>query len=203
MYQPPAFREDRLEVLHAAIRAHPLAVLVTAGAAGLEANLIPFLVEGEGRGVLRGHLARANPQLEALRAGGEALLVFQGAQAYVSPAWYAAKAEHGKVVPTWNYVTVQARGTPRVIEDAAWLLRQVDDLTVSQEAGRSEPWAVSDAPEDFVAAQLKGIVGLEIPIDRMEGKWKLSQNRTVADRKGVAAGLGDDAIGRLVEAGLT
>jgi len=199
MYRPPHFREDRIEVLHAAIRAHPLATLVTAGAEGLEANHIPFLIE-EGRpfGVLRGHLSRANAQLAALRAGAPALVVFQGPQAYVSPSWYETKVESHKVVPTWNYVAVHCWGTPRVIDDAAWLRSQIGRLTRAQEDGRAEPWAVEDAPEDFIAAQIKGIAGLEIPIARIEGKWKASQNRSDADRAGVAAGLGDHPMAGLV-----
>jgi len=199
MYRPPAFREDRLEVLHAAIRAHPLATLVTAGPAGLEANHIPFLIEDGGSfGVLRGHLARANGQLEALRAGAEALVIFQGPQAYVSPAWYAAKAESGKVVPTWNYVAVHCWGSPRVIDDAAWLRGLVGRLTGVHEESRPEPWAVEDAPADYIAAQVKGIAGLQIPVARIEGKWKVSQNRSDADRAGVAAGLGAHPLAALV-----
>jgi len=199
MHRPPHFREDRLDVLHAAMRAHPLAALVTTGREGLVANHIPFLVEDDGEhGVLHAHLARANGQLEALRGGGEALVIFQGPQAYVSPSWYATKAESHKVVPTWNYVAVHCRGTPRVIEDAAWLRDQIGRLTRSQEAGRPEPWGVEDAPADYIAAQIRGIVGLEIPIARIEGKWKASQNRSDSDRAGVAEGLGDDPMAGLV-----
>lgn len=191
MYRPPAFREDRPELLHAAIRAHPLATLVTHGPSGLAANLVPFtLVPGEnGPDLLRAHLARANPQLGDLRAGGEALVIFQGPQAYVTPSWYPSKREHGKVVPTWNYILVQAHGRPRVIDDADWLRAQIDALTAQQEADRSEPWAVTDAPPDYVAAQLKGIAGVEIAIERIEGKWKASQNQPAANREGIVAGL--------------
>lgn len=191
MYRPPAFREDRPELLHAAIRAHPLATLVTHGGAGLTANLVPFtLVSGEnGPDLLRAHLARANPQLADLRAGGQALVIFQGPQAYVTPSWYPSKQEHGKVVPTWNYILVQAHGRPRVIDDSGWLRAQIDALTTLQEAGRPEPWAVADAPADFVTAQLKGIAGVEIAVERIEGKWKASQNQPAANREGVAAGL--------------
>jgi len=194
MYQPPAFREDRPEVMHALIRAHPLGLLVTSGKAGLEANLVPFLIDPDGaeRGTLRAHLARANTQWQALAEGAECLVVFQGPQAYVTPSWYATKRETGKVVPTWNYATVQAWGSPRVFHDAAWLRPHVTALTASREAGRVAPWAVSDAPEDFVAAQLKGIVGLEIAVTRLEGKWKTSQNRPEADRAGVVDGLRAD-----------
>jgi transcriptional regulator len=191
MYRPEPFGEDRLEVMHALIRAHPLGVLVTAGDGGLTATHVPFLLDAEAseRGTLRAHLARPNDQLAALSAGGEALVIFQGPQAYVTPAWYASKAEHGKVVPTWNYVTVHAWGQPRVIEDAQRLRDQLERLTAAQEAARPHPWAVADAPDAYVAAMMRGIVGLEIPIARIEGKWKASQNRDAADRQGVAAGL--------------
>lgn len=190
MYVPPAYRETRADVLHALVRAHPLGTLVTAGAAGLTANLIPFdLVETAGGTVLRAHLARANPQCEDLRAGAETLVIFQGPEAYVTPSWYAAKAEHGRVVPTWNYAVVQVRGRPQVFDAPDWLAAQVGRLTEGHEAGRAHPWAVSDAPETFIAGQLRAIVGLEIPIERIEGKWKMSQNRSEADRSGVAEGL--------------
>src|SRR6185312_617882 len=152
-------------------------------------------------GVLRGHLARANGQLQALREGAQALVIFQGPQAYVSPSWYATKAETHKVVPTWNYVAVHGWGAPRVIDDAAWLRGLIGRLTRAQEQGRAEPWAVADAPEDYIAAQIRGIVGLEIPIDRTEGKWKASQNRSDADRAGVAAGLGEHPMAGLVRPG--
>jgi transcriptional regulator len=196
MYQPPHFREDRLEVQHALIRAHPLGLLVTAGPGGLQANPIPLLVEADGspHGKLRAHLARANPQLAELAAVEDCLVAFQGPQTYVSPSLYPTKHEHGKVVPTWNYITVHAWGRPRVIDDVAWIRRQVEDLTAHNERARPAPWLVSDAPEPFVAAQLKAIVGIEIPIARIEGKWKVSQNRPAVDRAGVAAGLrGGDA----------
>jgi transcriptional regulator len=199
MYRPAAFREDRTEVLHALIGAHPLATLVTAGPGGLMANHIPFLVEDGGPfGVLRAHLARANEQLQALEAGAEALVIFQGPQAYVSPSWYATKAETPKVVPTWNYLAVHCWGTPEVIDDAAWLRSQIGRLTLAQEQDRSQPWAVEDAPDDFIAARIKAISGLQIPIARIEGKWKVSQNRSDADRAGVAAGLGDHPMAALV-----
>lgn len=190
MYVPPAYRETRADVLHALVRAHPLGTLVTAGAAGLTANLIPFdLVETAGGTVLRAHLARANPQCDELRSGAETLVIFQGPEAYVTPSWYAAKAEHGRVVPTWNYAVVQVRGRPQVFDAPDWLAAQVGRLTEGHEAGRAHPWAVSDAPEAFIAGQLRAIVGLEIPIERIEGKWKMSQNRSEADRSGVAEGL--------------
>src|SRR5665213_3504529 len=191
MYRPPAFREDRRDVLDALIRAHPLATLVTAGAHGLMANLIPFTLDATrgAHGVLRAHLARANDQLAELGAVDEALVIFQGPETYITPSWYASKAEHGRVVPTWNYAIVQAWGRPQVIDDPAWLRVQIEELTRAQEEGRTKPWHVSDAPEEFIESQVKGIVGLEIPIARIEGKWKVSQNRPMADREGVVTGL--------------
>lgn len=191
MYRPPAFREDRPGVLRAAIRAHPLATLVTYGRKGLQANLLPLILatNEEGRDTLQGHLAKANGQLDDLRAGTELIVIFQGPQAYITPSWYVTKREHGKVVPTWNYVTVQVWGKARVIDDPAWLFAHVRQLTRQQEELRNEPWAVADAPASFIASQLKGIVGLEIPIDRIEGKWKASQNQPAANRERVADGL--------------
>jgi transcriptional regulator len=196
MYQPPAFREDRIEVQHALIRAHPLGLLITAGPGGLIANPFPFLIDsetsgkdGSDLGTLRLHIARANPQWRELEAVEECLVVFQGPQDYVTPSWYATKRETGKVVPTWNYATVHAWGRPRVMNDDAWLRRQIEDLTGSRESQRTEPWQVDDAPENFIAAQMRGIVGVEISILRIEGKWKMSQNRPEADRVGVVAGF--------------
>lgn len=190
MHCPAIFREERLDRLHDLIGAHPLATLITSGSNGLMANLIPFSLHADsGYGILRAHLARGNRQLDALREAGEALVVFHGPDGYVTPSWYPAKAEHGKVVPTWNFAMVQARGKPRVIDDADWLLAQIGQLTDDQEKGRAHPWQVSDAPDDYVAAQLKGIVGIEIPILSLEGKWKMSQNRQAADRQGVLDGL--------------
>lgn len=207
MHRPSLFREDRLDVLHGLIRTHPLAQLVTAGGGGLDANPLPMLVDPEAspNGTLRGHLARGNGQVAALREGGQALVIFQGPQAYISPSWYPSKAEHGKVVPTWNYVAVHAWGRPRIIDDPAWLRRLVGDLTDRHEHGREAPWSVADAPEDFIVAQLKAIVGIEIPIDRIEGKWKVSQNRAEPDRRGVVERLraaGDDVMADLVAATL-
>jgi transcriptional regulator len=200
MYSPPHFREDRLDVLHALIRSHPLGTLITFGAGGLTANPIPFVLDADAapNGALQGHLARANPQWRDHDPSVEALVVFQGLESYVTPSWYAEKRETGKVVPTWNYVVVQVHGPMRVIEDRDWLARQIAALTALQEEGRAEPWAVTDAPEAFVASQIKGIVGIEIPVRRIVGKWKVSQNRPEADRKGVVEGLSasGDAAGR-------
>ncbi|MEZ0497053.1 FMN-binding negative transcriptional regulator [Sphingomonas sp. IW22] len=191
MYRPPAFREDRIEILHQAITAYPLATLVTSGPCGISANLVPFtLHSGVGeRGVLQAHLARANSQLADLRAGAEALVIFQGPQAYVSPSWYPAKRLHGKVVPTWNYVMVQARGRPVVIDDPDWVRRQIDALTGQQERYQPQPWSAADAPAGYIDGQLKGITGLEIAIERIEGKWKASQNHPASNKAGVIDGL--------------
>lgn len=191
MYQPPLFREDRVEVQHDLIRTHPLGLLISVGPAGLLANPIPFLVDAERGefGTLRCHVARANEQWRELEIAPDCLVVFQGPQDYVTPSWYATKRETGKVVPTWNYATVHAWGRARVIEDAGWLRAQLDELTLLREGPRRAPWAVEDAPAPFVAAQLKGIVGLEVQIARMEGKWKVSQNRPEADRAGVLQGF--------------
>lgn len=190
MYQPPSFREDRLDVHHALMRAHPLGLLISTGSTGPLANPVPFLLDADASplGTLRAHLARANPQWHTLD-GREVLVVFQGVDTYVTPSWYETKRQTGKVVPTWNYAVVQARGPARVIEDPAWLAEHVAGLTSRHEAGRPAPWSVADAPEPFVEAQLRGIVGVEIEIERSEGKWKVSQNRPVADRVGVAEGL--------------
>ncbi len=191
MYQPPHFREDRRDVQHALIKAHSLGLLITAGPEGLQANYIPFLIDAQAsdNGTLRAHLARANPQLRELAAVEECLVVFQGPQAYVSPSLYPSKRETGKVVPTWNYITVQAWGRPRVMDDANWIRGQIDDLTRHKEADRAAPWNVADAPDTFLTSQIKAIVGLEIPILRIKGKWKVSQNRVATDAAGVAAGL--------------
>ena len=188
MYQPAHFREDRPEVQQALIRAHPLGLVVTAGPGGLMANPIPALLD-EGGKILRLHLARANLQWRELAAVAECLVVFQGPQEYITPSWLATKRETGKVVPTWNYATVHVWGKPRVIEDPAWLLAQIGGLTQLQEAGRPAPWAVGDAPPDYVAAQLRAIIGVELEVLRTEGKWKVSQNRSEAERAGIVAGL--------------
>jgi transcriptional regulator len=204
MYQPPHFREDDLAVQHALIKAHPLGLLVTFGSDGLEANPIPFVLEASASslGTLKAHLSRANPQWRNFDPAQEALVVFQGPETYITPSWYAAKREHGKVVPTWNYAIVQARGRLTIRDDPDWLLQQITAMTEMQEGPRPEPWNVSDAPAPFVAAQLKGIVGIEIEITRIEGKWKVSQNRPEADRLGVSAGLRlsqDDASHQMAE----
>lgn len=191
MYTPPAFRDDDRDSLMATIRAARLANLVTATADGPLATPLPlFLDETEGEhGVIHGHLARANPQWR-VPAIGDGLAIFMGPDAYVTPSWYATKQETGKVVPTWNYAAVHACGPVEFFDDADRLLEVVTRLTNLHEGARDAPrWAVSDAPPDFIQSQLRGIVGLRMPVTRLEGKRKMSQNRNAADRAGVAAGL--------------
>jgi transcriptional regulator len=192
MYVPPAFREDDLATLHATMRGARLASLVTATDEGLVATPLPLLLAPEEGpyGTLYGHLARANPQWK-LPPTGDAMALFMGPDAYVSPSWYPSKLEHGKVVPTWNYIAVHAHGPAEFFEDADRLLGVVTRLTDLHERSRAEPWAVTDAPEAFVRGQLRGIVGLRMPITRIEGKRKMSQNRSATDRAGVAAGLAE------------
>jgi transcriptional regulator len=192
MYLPAHFEETRPEVLHELVRAHPLGLLVTLGPAGLQANPVPFMLDLAAEGgaaVLRAHVARANPVWREARVDVESLVVFQGPQAYISPSLYPSKAATGKVVPTWNYVMVQARGTLRVVDDAPWLHALVTRLTDRHEAPRAAPWAVSDAPADYVDTMLRAIVGIEITLSALTGKWKVSQNRNATDRAGVADGL--------------
>ena len=199
MYQPQHFKEDRLDVLHALIKAYPFGLLISSDADGLEANGVPFILDAVAApfGVLRTHVARANSQWKNLH-GQNVLVVFQGPQTYISPSLYETKRETGKVVPTWNYVMVQVKGVASVHEDHAWLSAQIRALTQTHEAGRSAPWAVDDAPERYIESQLNGIVGIEIPITSIEGKWKMSQNRAEADRQGVADGVTDQEVAKLV-----
>jgi transcriptional regulator len=192
MYQPPHFREDDLAVQHALIRAHPLGLLITAGPDGPTANALPFhlVAEGSPKGVLQVHMSRANGQWKEIAAGAPVLVVFQGENAYITPSWYATKRETGKVVPTWNYAIVQVRGTAKVVDDAGWLRTQIEALTGQHEHPRPAPWRVGDAPDAFIDAQIKGIIGVEIAITDIEGKWKVSQNRPKADIAEVIEGLG-------------
>lgn len=187
MYCPDAFAENRPEVLSSFIRNNPLGLLITVGQDGPTANSVPFELGDDGK--FRAHLARANPQLAELENGSPVLIVFQGEQSYITPSWYATKQQTGKVVPTWNYLMVQIRGTARLVHDAGWLRNQIEALTGHMEQARQEPWAVTDAPEKFIAAQLRGIVGVEVDATSIAGKWKAGQNRTEADRSGVASAL--------------
>lgn len=191
MYNPSHFAETRLPVMHDLVAAHPLATLVTLAPDGLVANLIPLqLRRAQGdQGTLVGHVARANPIWRDTDLSTAALAVFQGPAHYISPGWYPSKQEHGKVVPTWNYVVVQARGMLRIHDDPAWIRQQVSDLTRQQEAFRATPWSVDDAPRDYTDALLRALVGIEIPVTRWSGKWKTSQNQPPANRAGVVDGL--------------
>jgi len=191
VYNPASFAETRPEIIEAAMASHPLATLVTAGSGGLAASHLPLLyyrVEA-GRGVLRGHMARANPQWRELLPGSEALAIFGGPQHYISPNWYPSKQEHGKVVPTWNYVVVHAHGPLKIRNEPEWLLENVRALSETHESTNEAPWQVADAPPEFIANLLKAIIGVELTITRLEGKWKVSQNRPIPDRRGVIRGL--------------
>jgi transcriptional regulator len=190
MYNPAAFREEKPENIRAVIERYPLATLVTAGPGGITASHLPMLYDpGDGNaGVLRGHLARANPQWRD-PAPREALAIFSGPEHYVSPAWYPSKREHGKVVPTWNYVVVHAQGTVRFVEDRAWLLANVKALSELHEKLQGTGWKVEDAPPGFIDSMVQAIIGVEFTIASWEGKAKASQNRSAADREGVIAAL--------------
>ena len=199
MYVPSHFNEDRLDVLHAAMRRIGFATLVTLGPDGLIASHVPLLIDPEPGpfGQLRGHVALANPQGRGPAPSVDALAIFQGPNAYVTPSWYETKRRTAKVVPTWNYIAVHASGPIRFFDQPEALLRLVGDLTARHEAERAEPWSIVDAPADYVAGMLKAIVGFEIPIARLEGKWKMSQNRPAEDRAGVVDGL--QRVGRPAE----
>ena len=194
MYLPKEFKEERVPVMHEAMRRARLGTLITLGADGMEASHIPMLVDPAPApfGTLKGHIARANPQWRRATAGAQALAIFLGPDAYITPAWYETKRQSGKVVPTWNYVAIHAYGPLTFYENADRLLALVTALTETHEAGRAQPWAVSDAPKDYVAAMLKAIVGFELSIARLEGKSKMSQNRPAADRAGTIAGLTEE-----------
>lgn len=184
MYTPSSFRETRSEVLHGLIHDCAFATVVTVGAGGIDANHLPFeLVDGK----LHGHVARGNEL--AKRDGAEVLVIFHGAQGYISPNWYPSKHVTGREVPTWNYAVVHVHGRLRVIDDGAWLRVLLERLTDRHEANQPQPWHVSDAPQDHIETSLRAIVGIEIDIERIEGKFKLSQNHPAANRQGVIEGL--------------
>ncbi|MGN6551549.1 MAG: FMN-binding negative transcriptional regulator [Pararhizobium sp.] len=190
MYVPKQFREVRRDVLIAAMRDIQLCTLVTAAhAGGIEATHVPAVLSDDGALTLECHVARGNPHWRAADGTSETLAIFQGPHAYVSPNWYASKREHGKVVPTWNYVVVHARGRLQAFDDPDAVLAHVTRLTAQNEAGRSAPWAVSDAPADYLDTMRKAIVGMRMTIDRLEGSWKLIQHKPEADRLGTIAGL--------------
>ena len=203
MYLPKHFEAPDAQAIAMLLAAYPLATVAWQAAGGLTAEHLPLLWErgaGDGEhGTLRGHVARANPVWREA-AGAEVLAVFQGPQAYVTPSWYPSKAATAKVVPTWNYAVVHARGALRITEDAAWLRALVGRLTDTHEAARAQRWQVDDAPADYIEQLLRAIVGIEIELTSLQGKWKVSQNRSAADRAGVAAGLeslGSDAARNL------
>jgi transcriptional regulator len=199
MYIPKHFAEDDVAEMHALMRANPLATLVSHGPAGLNANHIPLLLVD---GNLQGHVARANPLWKAGNVAGEVLVVFQGDDSYISPSGYATKAEHGKVVPTWNYAAVHAYGELRVIDDPHWVFAQISALTAANEAALPQPWAVSDAPADYIDKMLGAIVGIEITITRLLGKWKVSQNQPAENRASLIAALekAGDPMAGLIQA---
>jgi transcriptional regulator len=211
MYTPRAFALDDLPELQQLMHHTRLAQLVTFGEQGLVASHLPLLLNpDEGpNGTLYGHLAKANRQWQDLQNGAEALVIFAGAEAYISPAFYPAKAEHGKVVPTWNYLAVHAYGLPQVFTDAERLLTLVSALTDRHEGGRAQPWKVSDAPADYIDGMLKAIVGFALPIERLVGKRKLSQNRSAEDITGVREGLAastdvrDQTLARFIPQGVS
>lgn len=195
MYIPPHFEEQNLDVIHKLIRAYPLATLVTHNAGGLNANHIPLqLLATPQPGLLRGHIARANPALSDFAETIECLAIFQGPQAYISPSWYATKQQTGKVVPTWNYCAVHAYGPIRLIDDAGWLRNHLAELTLDNESMLPDPWSLADAPEEFISKIVQHIVGFEMTITRLEGKWKVSQNQPPENRLGVISGLAQSGI---------
>lgn len=191
MYIPKHFDEPRIEVLHALMRARPLATLITLSSDGLNADHIPLLLSAEPAplGTLRGHVARANALWRDVVQGVEVLAVFQGPDAYISPSWYPTKREHGKAVPTWNYAVAHAYGSLRVVDDATWLRAHLEALTSHHEAAMPEPWHVSDAPGDYIDKMIAAVVGIEISITRLLGKWKVSQNQPAQNQSGVVAVL--------------
>jgi transcriptional regulator len=201
MYIPRHHAETDLRVLHELLRAQPLGAWVTCADGELAANHIPFLLDSRRgtHGTLTGHVARANPVWRTCAGTQRSLVIFQGAQTYISPSWYPGKRAHGRVVPTWNYVVVHAHGVPRVIDDRAWLLDHLEKLTDAHESGQPSPWKVADAPGEYIEQMLQHIVGIEIPIEQLVGKWKVSQNRSAADKSGVVAGLDSRADPRAAE----
>jgi transcriptional regulator len=194
MYVPQAFAEPDVPTLHRLLRAHPLGALVTLTPQGLDANHISFVVHAGPlpHGTLHGHVARTNPVWREAAHDTQALVIFQGPERYITPSWYPGKRDHGKVVPTWNYAVVHAHGPLRVRDDPAWTRPHLEELVRTHEAAREAPWQLSDAPADFLDAMVAAVVGLEIPIARLVGKWKVSQNRPGPDREGVIQGLTGD-----------
>lgn len=200
MHVPKQFCEDRPEILARAMRDIQFAALVTPAPDGLQVSHVPMVLKegADGAWTLDSHVARPNPHWRLAGTGAASVAVFQGPQAYVSPSWYATKREHGKVVPTWNYIAVHAHGALESVEDEAWLLAHVGDLTAANEAGRDHPWSVSDAPVEYVRGLARAIVGLRLSVTRVEGSWKMAQHRSEGDRLGTIAGLDAEPRGRAV-----
>jgi len=192
MYIPPAFEQKSIPVMHQLMRSHPFATIVTAGSTGLMATHIPLVLHAGDTdfGVLRGHTARANAQWSDSSTAVDALAIFTGPHQYISPSWYPSKQQDPRVVPTWNYAVVHAYGPLTIHQETAWLLEHLNSLVTQHEAQFEHRWSVADAPAEYIERQARGIVGIEIPIRRLEGKWKLSQNRGERDRQGVIEGLG-------------
>lgn len=195
LYNPSAFQEHDPEIIQAFIQAQGKGLFITSEANGLQSTFLPFvLYPHEGKnGVLRAHFARGNAHWKELRENTQCLVVFSGENGYVTPSWYATKAQNGKVVPTWNYEMVEVRGVATVVEDTDWLRRLLTDLTKQHEGIRPEPWHLNDAPADFLETHMRGIVGVELVIETLEGKWKMSQNKSLEDREGVVDGLNNEA----------
>ena len=190
MYVPEHFKLGDVAEQHALMRAYPFAALITMSDAGYEVTHLPTVLKSEGAlGVVECHVSRANPHWKEIAKSGRGLLVYTGPQAYITPNWYPSKAAHGKAVPTWNYAVVHAHGTAEIIDDRAWLVRHVGELTDQHELGSAEPWAITDAPGNYIEVMSRGIVGMRFGIERIEGKAKMSQNRELPDRDGVVAGL--------------
>lgn len=191
MFQPACFREARIEVMQDMMRHHPFASVISLQNGEIMADHLPLVLHPEQSeyGQLQGHINRANPMRKALKAGADVLVIFQGPHHYVSAGWYPSKKEHEKVVPTWNYITVHARGTLALREESDWLLNHLNDLSDQHEKDRPEPWKVSDAPDDYINRMSRGIMGVEIEITALQGIWKTSQNKSDTDRQGVYEGL--------------
>lgn len=191
MFTPKIFTETDLGVLHSLITSHPLGTWITTNDDVLDVNHIPFVLDptyGD-FGVLRGHINRANPVCKSLLGFKESIVVFQGAESYISPSWYPSKEEHGKAVPTWNYVVLHAYGVPQVMDDKDWLYDHLNTLTDQQEAERDQPWKVADAPDDYLEKMVGAIVGIQIPINKLCGTWKTSQNKQAKDKHGIIKAL--------------
>jgi transcriptional regulator len=196
MFVPDHFRVEDIAQMHALMRGRPFAALVSAGASGLYGSHLPTVLKDEGEyGTIECHLSRANPHWRDLAEGGEALMIFTGPEGYITPNWYPTKAESGKVVPTWNYAIVHAYGRPEVKDDRDWLRRHVGELTTQQERTEAQPWKLSDAPDSYIDVMTRGIVGFRFTITRLQGKWKMSQNRQTPDWEGVVRGLEARATG--------